>query len=276
VRTGARIVALCLSAVTASSAACGALAETLPPDIDQDTQILAAFARPLPDRPIREQAKQLQTNQEQARFLLFANTDLWRQGGFGHGGVLWAPSGLDRDGPVLKLMFGGGIYHYRSGALGDADVRGEELAGAVLPGWRFVRNGFAATVFLGVDFQQHRLTPDDLSAGLRGDYVGARMGFDIWYQPTAATMMAADAAWSTVGPSYNVRVAMGLRVLDAFYLGPEIQAFGADSNYRQFRVGLHITGFRTGVLEWSAGAGLATDSDGGSGAYGKLGVFTRL
>ena len=61
--------------------------------------------------------------------MLFATTDLWRQGGFAHGGVLWAPKGLDREGPVLKLMFGGGVYHYRSGALGNADVRGELLGG---------------------------------------------------------------------------------------------------------------------------------------------------
>jgi hypothetical protein len=273
---GARIVALCISAVTLTSAVCGALAETLQPDIDQDTQILAAFARPSPDQSVREQANPQQASQDQARFLLFANTDLWRQGGFGQGGMLWAPTGLNRSGPVLKLMFGGGVYHYRSGALGNADVRGQQLAGAILPGWRFVLNQVTATVFLGVDFQQHRLTPDDLSAGLRGDYVGARMGFELWYQPSAATMVAADVSWSTVGPSYNARIAAGLRVLDTFYLGPEIQAFGADSNYRQFRAGLHITGLRTGPVEWSAGAGWATDTDDRSGAYGKLGVFTRL
>ena len=98
----------------------------------------------------------LPTAQEQARFLLFSTTDLWRQGGFAHGGVLWAPAGLDREGPVLKLMFGGGIYHYVSGALGNADVRGESLRPPRLPGWRFVRNGFTVTVFLGYDFQRHR------------------------------------------------------------------------------------------------------------------------
>jgi hypothetical protein len=274
-RTGARIVAFCLSAAALAGAARDALAEPLPPDADQDTQILAALARPSPDQPVREQASPQQANQDQARFLLFANTDLWRQGGFGQGGVLWAPAGLDRYGPVLKLMFGGGIYHYRSGALGNADVRGQQLAAAVLPGWRFVLNRLTATVFLGVDFQQHRLTPDDLSAGLRGDYVGARMGFELWYEPSAATMVAADLSWSTVGPSYNVRLATGQRVLETFYLGPEIQAFGADSNYRQLRAGLHVTGLRTGPFEWSAGAGWATDTDDRSGAYGKLGLFTR-
>ena len=253
-RWSARIAALW--AFTA--AACGALAD----DIDQD----------LLDRQI---AGHMPAGPEQARFLLFSSTDLWREGGFAHSGLLWAPSGLDREGPVLKLMFGGGIYHYVSGALGNADVRGEQLAATLLPGWHFVRDGFAVTVFLGADVQRHRLTPDDPSAGLRGSYAGARTGFDLWYQPTATTMVAADASVSTVGPSYNVRLAAGWRVLDAFYLGPEVQAFGADDNYRQFRAGVHVTGFRTGDFEWSAGAGWATDTDHRSGAYGKLGVFTR-
>ena len=88
-------------------------------------------------------------------------------------------------------------------------------------------------------------------------------------------MVAADASLSTIGPSYNVRLAAGLRMLDAFYFGPEVQAFGADDNYRQARAGLHVTGLRTGEFEWSAGAGWAIDTDDRSGAYGKLGVFTR-
>ena len=128
-------------------------------------------------------------------------------------------------------------------------------------------------MFLGYDFQQHRLTPDDLSAGLRGNYHGARTGFELWYQPTATTMIAADASLSTVGPSYNVRLAAGLRAFDAFYVGPEVQAFGADDNYHQFRAGLHVTGFRTGEFEWSVGAGWATDTDDRNSAYGKLGVL---
>ncbi|MES1155718.1 MAG: cellulose biosynthesis protein BcsS, partial [Pseudorhodoplanes sp.] len=66
-----------------------------------------------------------------------------------------------------------------------------------------------------------------------------------------------------------------LRALDAFYVGPEVQAFGADDNYNQFRAGLHVTGLRTGELEWSAGAGWAIDSDDESSVYGKLSVLMR-
>jgi hypothetical protein len=216
-----------------------------------------------------------QTGPEQARLLLFASTDLWRQGGFAHGGLLWSPSGLDREGPVLKLMLGGGVYHYVSGALGNVDVRGEQLSVSVLPGWRFIRNGFMVTAFLGYDYQNHRLTPDDPSAGLRGDYSGVRTGFELWYEPSATTMLAADASVSTIGPSYSVRLATGWRTFDLFYLGPELAAFDANGNYRQFRAGLHVTGFRTGSFEWSAGLGFADDTDHRNGAYGKLSVFTR-
>lgn len=264
-----RVAALLLLTVLSATAPYGAVAGHGSAEDDQDTYILAALAQPV------STPAHLPLHEDQARLLLFSTTDLWRHGGFAYGGALWAPSGLDRDGPVLKLVFGGGIYHYLSGALGNADVRGQMLAAAAMPGWRIVRNSFALTVFLGYDFQQHRLNPDDPSAGLRGNYSGVRGSFELWYQPTPATMVAADASLSSIGPSYNVRVAAGLRAFDAFYVGPEVQAFGAGDNYRQFRAGIHVTGLRTGSFEWSAGTGWAIDTDERSSAYGKLSVFTR-
>lgn len=259
-----RFVALGASVAAAFGLAAGALAEPDPFDpvapADSSLQSLDVADPP---------------TAEQARFLLFSSTDLWRQGGFAHGGLLWAPAGIDRDGLVLKLVFGGGIYHYTSGALGNAEVRGQMLGAAILPGYRLVRDKFAATLFLGYDFQRHTLTPDDPSAGLRGNYIGVRAGFDVWCEPTAMTMLAADASISSIGPSYNARLAAGLLAFESFYVGPEVQAFAADDNYRQFRAGLHITGLRIGGLEWTAGAGWATDSDDRSGAYGKLGMLAR-
>ena len=199
-----------------------------------------------------------------------------RHGGFAYGGALWSLRGLDRDGAVLKLMFGGGLYRYTSGCLGNAEVIGRELAATILPGWRFVRDRLIVTVFAGLDYQSHRLSPDDPSAGLRGRYIGARTGFEFWYEPTPTTMVAADASVTSIGWSYTARLAGGWRVFDLCYVGPELQGFAAGTNYRQFRAGLHVTGLHTGVFEWSAGLGWATDSDDRSGLYGKLGLLTRL
>ena len=207
--------------------------------------------------------------------LLYAGADFWRQGGFSHGGILWAPAGLDRSGAVLKLLVGGGLYRYTSGALGNVEVRGDELTSSLQAGWRYIRGKLAITGFLGADFKHHQLTPDDPSAGLRGTYAGARTGFELWYEPTDATMVSADASVSTIGPSYNARLAAGWRLFDQFYLGPEVQAFAADDNYQQFRAGAHVTGLHTGDFEWSVGVGWASDSDDESSLYARIGVFTR-
>lgn len=210
------------------------------------------------------------------RFLLFSTTDLWRHGGFSHGGVVWSPQGINSEGFVLKVMFGGGDYQYLSGALGNAEVNGRLLAGTIMPGWRFVRGKFIAVIYGGLDVQDHRLSPDDPTASLRGDYVGVRVNGELWYEPTPATMVAADGTVSSIGPSYNARAAFGWRVLDRYYFGPEVQGFAAGDNYRQFRVGVHVTGLKTKWFEWSGSLGWATDSDDRDGLYGKLGILMRL
>jgi hypothetical protein len=87
-------------------------------------------------------------------------------------------------------------------------------------------------------------------------------------------MVAADASVSTIGGDYSARGAVGWRMFDAVYLGPEVKAMQSN-DYRQFQVGMHATAFRTGDFEWSAAAGWTTDSDHRSGAYGRLGVLVR-
>lgn len=214
-------------------------------------------------------------SRDPATFLLFASTDVWRHGGFTYGGVQWAPNGVDNAGAVIKLMLGGGLYRYVSGALGNRLVTGQQFSAAILPGWRFVKDKLFVTVFAGGEFQNHDLSPDDPSAGLRGASFGVRTGFDVWYEPTGATMVAADASLSSIGLSYSARLAAGLRVFNLLYFGPEVQTFAAGNNYRTFRAGLHLTGLRTGSFEWTAGLGWALDSDERNSLYGKLGVITK-
>lgn len=208
-----------------------------------------------------------------ARYLLFSGADLWRNGGFLHGGTLWSPGGLDQEGFTLKAVISGGSYRYHSGAL-DAEVRGSELATQLMPGWRFKSASSEFKIFAGIDLQEHRLKPDDPGSGLRGGDVGLRGAFELWTQPSVATMIAVDGLASTIVNTYSIRAAAGWRVADTFYAGPEVQAFASDG-YSQRRIGLHITAYKTGVLEWTAATGYAYDSDDRSSAYVRLGVSTR-
>ena len=218
-------------------------------------------------------------------FMLFTGADLWRNGGFAHAGVMWAPAGLDNEGFVVKLAIGGGLYRYRSDALGGLEVTGYKTDATVLPGWRFRRGDLFVTVFAGLDWQRHKLLPDDPTAGLRGEYFGLRAAVELWHQPTPTTMLAADAAATTIGPSYSARVAYGFRLFEHFYVGPEISGFTSNGNYQQYRAGIHVTGLKFSKFsrtylewlnyEWSAGFGFARDSDHRQSLYLRLGLLVR-
>jgi hypothetical protein len=209
-------------------------------------------------------------------FLLHSGFDVWRHGAFAHAGVVWSPKGVDREGFALKLIFSGGTYGYNSGALNNTYVIGRQLAGAIMPGWRFVRSGWIVSVFAGLDVQSHKLWPDDPGAGLRGTYTGLRTAVEIWYDPTPQTMISADAAVSTIGPSYSARAAFGWTFLRLFYIGPEVQGLAADNNYKQVRGGMHLTSFKTSMThEWSLGFGAARDSDSRSSLYARFGYLFK-
>lgn len=208
-----------------------------------------------------------------ANFILYSGRDLWRNGLFANGGLLWAPNGIDRSGFLLKAQLSTGIYRYQSEGLGT--VYGGEMKGQILPGWGFKRGQFELKLFAGPDLETHRLWPDDRANSLRGTRLGLTLAADLWDNPTVGTMIAADVSFSTIGPNCAARIAAGLRAFDQFYVGPEFQAYGGDG-YRQFRFGAHITSLKTGQREWSAAVGWAVETNKGASPYVRLGFVQRL
>jgi hypothetical protein len=204
-------------------------------------------------------------------FLLFGGADLWRNGDFVHGGLLWSPQGLAKEGFTLKILLSGGSYRYLSGTL---PITGNEVLADALPGWRFKSDRFELALFAGLDLQHHWLIPDDPGNRLQGNRAGVRAGFDLWYQPTDMLMTTASLWASTIDTNIWGRAAVGWRFLDRVWLGPEATGF-EDHTYNQWRLGVHATAFQTGPYEWSAGLGYTWDSDGNAGPYGRLGLLVR-
>ncbi|MBI3704002.1 MAG: cellulose biosynthesis protein BcsS [Rhizobiales bacterium] len=219
---------------------------------------------------------------EEKRALLFSGRDLWRNGAFAYGGLLLAPGGLEQDGFNLKLVLAGGLYRYIGGsAAGDPPgfLAGWQIVGAetmllAMPGWRVKRGDLEVKVFFGLDVERHRLWPDDPSNRLRGHDTGLRFTTEFWYEPNAMTMVAGDAALSSIATQRSLRLAFGWRMFDQFYFGPETQYFGSDG-YRHWRLGGHFTALKTEENEWLAAGGWARDSDGRSSPYVRLGVTMR-
>lgn len=205
------------------------------------------------------------------KFLYFSGFDLWRSGGSFYAGVQWAPHGLNEDGFTLKLLLAEGSYRYLAGS---TNIRGTALLASIMPGWRIKRGDFEAKIFAGLDLQNHRLSPDDPGNGLRGNHAGLRVGADLWWEPTTTIMVAASISGSTIGTTFGVRAAAGWRVMDRFWAGPEIETSG-DEVYRQYRIGAHLTSFKTAAFEWTLGAGYVEDNSNRSGLYGRVSLLTR-
>jgi hypothetical protein len=72
---------------------------------------------------------------EDARAIVFSNRDVWLNGAFLSGGVLWSPTALDDSGLLFKLLVSGGLYRYDAGDLGGQRVIGSEWQVQLLPGW---------------------------------------------------------------------------------------------------------------------------------------------
>jgi len=212
---------------------------------------------------------------DEQRLILFSGRDIWRNGAFAHGGLIFAPGGFEQDGYLLKVLLSGGLYRYFSGGLGGERVYGAEGTLQVLPGWRIKRGDVEIKFFFGVDYEMHRLWPDDPFNTLHGRGLGLRMAAEVWYDPTPSTMVAFDGTISSIATNHSARAAVGWRVLDEqFYFGPEAAIF-ASEGYRHFRLGFHFTAMKTGNLEWVAAGGWARDSDGQSSPYVRLGMMQK-
>ncbi|MDO9412896.1 MAG: cellulose biosynthesis protein BcsS [Pseudolabrys sp.] len=214
------------------------------------------------------------------RVLQFSGRDIWRNGAFVHGGLIYAPRGFERDGFMLKLVLDGGVYRYSSGSLGQ-DVIGVEWGVQALPGFRIKRGDAEMKFFFGPELQHHKLRPDDTANRLRDYLFGLRMAGELWYEPTPGTLIAGDASLSTLASGRSARLAYGWRIAEELftygvYVGPEVQYFGSEGGYHQRRIGLHMTSMKTEATEWSASIGFAIDTIGRSSPYARLGLSQKI
>jgi len=215
-----------------------------------------------------------QAHLEEHHFLYFYGGDLWPHWAFAHIGALWSPGGLSAEGFTVKALLSGGAYTYRAGALNDVKILAGQYQVTLMPGWRFKHGSTELTVFAGFDLQYFTMSPVDPGTRLIGHYTGLRTGFELWHEPSPATMLAADASASSIRAGDHARVAFVWRLFDRFYFGPEAQLYRTDP-YVHRRVGLHVTAFKTEDHEWSGAIGYASDNDNRSGIYFRIGVLAR-
>lgn len=139
------------------------------------------------------------------------------------GAVISLQRDLSRSGFVFQGFAGYGSYEYNSGFDRiDGDV--SQLQASF--GYLFVRPGAAVGIYLGVDYQDHDLTPNDPSNSVRGDELGFRVGGDIRLIGPQH-YFTLEGYYSTAFDTYWTRARAGVN-LGRFIIGPEGGVMGND------------------------------------------------
>jgi Cellulose biosynthesis protein BcsS len=91
-----------------------------------------------------------------AQYLLFTGGDLWRNGAFTYGGLLWSPDGLDREGFTLKAVIPATVL----AADGSISTIITSYSARIADGWRAFDRfclGPEAQMFASDGYRQMRL-----------------------------------------------------------------------------------------------------------------------
>ncbi len=176
--------------------------------------------------------------------------------------------GLDQDG--LRLRFTGvlGRYSYVAGN-GLGRVTGTQADGSFMVGYEWVLNAATVAIYAGAEVNDNRLSINDPGNASKGLHAGAKIAADFYMNPTPNTMVSGVLSYTMAANAYYTRFKFGMAVAPQLFIGPEALVLG-DNFYSQWRVGVHLTGLRLGMMQFGLSGGYLEDKVRGKGGYGIL------
>lgn len=204
------------------------------------------------------------------RMLYFSGIEAQRWSLGAYAGAQWAPGRIDREGFVLRMLMSDSIERFTTPNYRyDTQI----FRGAVMPGYKWSRNKVELQVLGGIGSEVDAKLTNHAALTWRIK-LGAQISADLWWEPTRALMLQSSFTATTIDSGYSARVAGGWRLLERYWIGPELAA-SHDYFSSQYRVGAHLTGLRTDEYEWSFAAGRVWDSYQRDGIYGRIGIVVR-
>jgi hypothetical protein len=205
--------------------------------------------------------------------VLFGGVDDRTQNIYGYAGAIVALNGnIATDGFLFRTMGFYNPYNYSSTAVVGGNVDGVMTAFDVLFGYQKYFQGLTARLYAGLDYEGHRLTPDNPFDTNRGDAFGVhvRAELETTYGSTSPFYGSLLASYGSARERYWARGRVGYNS-EGIIVGPEAIATGNPETYDN-RVGAFITFRNVAPIELSISGGYSrtNPSRGGGSAYGTL------
>ncbi len=186
------------------------------------------------------------------------------------GGVTALNGDLHRDGVLLRASGAWGEYSYSR--TGNTDVDGDITAGDLMIGYHAFMGKNCATLFVGGDYQNHDLSPNDTLNRVNGSELGLKAQAEVSLSVTDNVGLDLIGSYSGAYNTYWSRAQLGYN-LGNVTVGPEVAALGSES-YDQQRYGVFVKDIAIGSAKLGASAGYVNSERRAAddGAYGEVGL----
>jgi hypothetical protein len=219
-----------------------------------------------------------QPAEDTARGIWFGGFDVAKDATYTFDGVIIAFNrDISKDGWALRAY--GSRVDFDQEPTGD----GRGWQGDVMLGYLFHRMGYSGGIYAGVDYENYKLSPDDLNSPVRGTEWGFKVAGDVSTSADRPLHLSFAGSYSTAFDSYWTRARVGHNRNRIVY-GIEGQAFG-NEDYNAQRLGGFLTfdfplrpstpievTLSTGYqfVNESSNGDDSTSTGGGKGAYGTI------
>lgn len=168
-------------------------------------------------------------------YAIFAGVDVIQNTYESYVGLVYSFNrNLDKDGFMLRTMGSAGIFDYNNSG---TPTDGKYLQGDIMLGYQVVRNATTLGIYIGADYQDYDLSPDDPTNQLRGSKTGFKAAVDYGFERYKVTPyhLAVRGSYSTAFDTYYALARVGHNLGDRVY-GIEGMLLGDDSGDAQ-RIG---------------------------------------
>ena len=186
----------------------------------------------------------------------------------------YMPGGMDGSGLRWELSALRGAYRYPLGEAPDGEVRGRYAGVGLGIGYAFVRPGSGFVVSVGPSYSDKSLSyarPGERT----GSRVGAKAGYLAYANPAGWPSMFSFGSYASADRAGHLYGNLGFPLPYGLSAGPEL-AYFKTTDYRQTRVGVHLSGFRIGGLRAGVSIGRSRDMNGHEENQAGVNVYTSF
>jgi len=200
--------------------------------------------------------------------ILFAGGDIRENTSYPYVGVIHHFSGdILADGFLVRATAYQANYEYDSAAVVGGEVDGRADGADLMIGYQKVMDSFALRGYIGIDYEDHDLSPDNIFDSNRGSDTGVKVQVELETDYASPNYVSLIASHGSAKDRYWARFRAG-RDFSGYVVGPEV-LFTGDDEYDENRIGAFVTVRKLLPVSLSISAGHSnTDGNrGGNSAY---------